>query len=326
MKKMVILAGILACTSISAQTKDAKTERPKGKAIVQVFGNFHSGFGTENDDRGFELDRSYLGYEYDFGNGLSAKAVMDIGKSKQVDDYHRIAYIKNAMVSWKRGNLTLNGGLISTTQFNFQEKFWGYRYIMKSFQDEYKFGSSADLGISAAYKFTNWLSADAIIVNGEGYKKIQVKDGLNYGLGVTLTPIKGLQIRLYGGLNESGEEGKKNITNLAAFAGYKHEKFSIGAEYNHMLNAAYADNANQYGYSVFGSVKVAKFADIYARFDDLYSNDDWNIAKDEQVAILGAQFKLGKYVKIAPNVRMSMPKADGAKNSYSTYINCYFGF
>lgn len=127
-------------------------------------------------------------------------------------------------------------------------------------------------------------------------------------------------------MNESGEEGKKNITNLAAFAGYKHEKFSIGAEYNHMLNAAYADNANQYGYSVFGSVKVAKFADIYARFDDLYSNDDWNIAKDEQVAILGAQFKLGKYVKIAPNVRMSMPKADGAKNSYSTYVNCYFGF
>ena len=326
MKKMVILAGILACTSISAQTKDAKTEKPKGKAIVQVFGNFHSGFGTENEDRGFELDRSYLGYEYDFGNGLSAKAVMDIGKSKQVDDYHRIAYIKNAMVSWKRGNLTLNGGLISTTQFNFQEKFWGYRYIMKSFQDEYKFGSSADLGISAAYKFTNWLSADAIIVNGEGYKKIQVKDGLNYGLGVTLTPIKGLQIRLYGGLNESGEGDKKNITNLAAFAGYKHEKFSIGAEYNHMLNAAYADNANQYGYSVFGSVKVAKFADIYARFDDLYSNDDWNIAKDEQVAILGAQFKLGKYVKIAPNVRMSMPKAAGAKNSYSTYVNCYFGF
>lgn len=326
MKKMVILAGILACTSINAQTKDAKTERPKGKAIVQVFGNFHTGFGTENDDRGFELGRSYLGYEYDFGNGLSAKAVMDIGKSKQVDDYHRIAYIKNAMVSWKRGNLTLNGGLISTTQFNFQEKFWGYRYIMKSFQDEYKFGSSADLGISAAYKFTNWLSADAIIVNGEGYKKIQVKDGLNYGLGVTLTPIKGLQIRLYGGLNESGEEGKKNITNLAAFAGYKHEKFSIGAEYNHMLNAAYADNANQYGYSVFGSVKVAKFADIYARYDEIYSTDDWNIAKDEQVAILGAQFKLGKYVKIAPNVRMSMPKADGAKNCYSTYINCYFGF
>ena len=326
MKTKVILAGLLACIGITAHAQDVKTEEPKGKAIVQVFGNFHTGFGAENDDRGFELERSYFGYEYNFGNGLSAKAVMDIGKSSDVWDYQRIAYIKNAMVTWKKGGLTLNGGLISTTQFNFQEKFWGYRYIMKSFQDEYKFGSSADLGISAAYKFADWVSADAIIVNGEGYKKIQKNDGLNYGLGVTLTPVKGFQIRLYGGLNESGEDNKKDIANLAAFVGYKHEKFTIGAEYNQMWNASYTDGADQNGYSIFASAKLSKIADIYARFDDLYSKNDWNIKKDECAAILGAQFKLGKYVKIAPNFRMSMPKTEGVKNGYSAYVNCYFGF
>ena len=257
MKKMVILAGLLACIGINAQAQDATTAEPKGKAIVQVFGNFHAGFGEQNNDMGFELDRSYLGYEYKLEDGLTVKGVMDIGKSKSVDDYHRIAYIKNAQVSWKKGNLTLNGGLISTTQFNFQEKFWGYRYIMKSFQDQYKFGNSADLGISVAYKFADWVSADAIIVNGEGYKKVQVNDGLNYGLGVTLTPVKGFQIRLYGGLNESGVEGKANTVNMAAFAGYKHDKFTIGAEYNHMLNASYTEGNDQFGYSVFGSVKLA---------------------------------------------------------------------
>ena len=325
MKKMVILAGMLACIGISAKAQDVKKEEPNGKAIVQVFGNFNASFENDEHSLGFVLDRSYLGYEYNLGKGLSIKGVMDVGKSSAVDDYHRIAYIKNAMISWKKGGWTLNGGLISTTQFNFQEKFWGYRYIMKSFQDQYKFGSSADLGISVAYKFADWVSADAIIVNGEGYKKIQINNGLNYGLGVTLTPIKGFQMRVYGGLNESGDKDKKNSINLAAFAGYKHEKFTIGAEYNHMWNAAYVDNANQYGYSVFGSVKLAKFADIYARFDDLYSGNDWNIAKDEQTAILGAQFKLGKYVKIAPNFRMNIPKADGANYTYAAYINCYFG-
>ena len=325
MKTKVILAGVLACIGIAAQAQDAKIEEPKGKAIVQVMCNFHTGFGAENDDRSFELDRSYFGYEYNFGNGLSAKAVMDIGKSSDVSDYQRIAYIKNAMVSWKKGGLTLNGGLISTTQFNFQEKFWGYRYIMKSFQDEYKFGSSADLGISVAYKFADWISADAIIVNGEGYKKIQKSDGFNYGLGVTLTPVKGFQIRLYGGLNESGEDGQKDVVNLAAFAGYKHERFTIGAEYNQMWNASYTEGADQNGYSIFASVKLSKIADLYARYDDLYSKNNWNIAKDESAAILGAQFKLGKYVKLAPNFRMGMPKADGAKNEYSAYINCYFG-
>ena len=327
MKTKTIIAGMmLACIGITAQAQNTKTEEPKGKAIVQVFGNFHSGFGTENDDRGFELERSYLGYEYKLSKGLSVKGVMDIGKSNDVSDYQRIAYIKNAMVSWKTSNLTLNGGLISTTQFNFQEKFWGYRYIMKSFQDQYKFGNSADLGISATYKFTNWLSADAIIVNGEGYKKIQKNDGLNYGLGTTLTPAKGLQIRLYGGVNESSEQDKKNIVNMAAFIGYKNDKFTIGAEYNKMWNASYKEGQDQYGYSVFASAKLNKKTDVYARLDDLCSKDDWNEAKDEQNTSLGAQFKLGKYVKIAPNFRMSMPKADGADNGYSAYINCYFGF
>ncbi len=325
MKTKVMLAGLIACIGISTNAQDIKTEEPKGKAIVQVFGNFHTGFGADNDNRGFELERSYLGYEYNLGKGLSIKGVMDVGRSNQVDDYHRIAYIKNAMISWKRGNLTLNGGLIPTTQFNFQEKFWGYRYIMKSFQDEYKFGSSADLGISATYRFADWISADAIIVNGEGYKKIQKNDGLNYGLGLTLTPVKGLHIRLYGGLNESSEEGKKDIVNMAAFVGYKHERFTIGAEYNQMWNASYGDNADQNGYSIFASAKISKLTDIYARYDDLNSKDDWNIEKDESAAIIGAQFKLGKYVKIAPNFRMSMPKADGAKNGYSAYVNCYFG-
>jgi hypothetical protein len=326
MKKTMIMAGLLACMGITAQAQDTKSEEPKGKAIVQVFGNFHTGFGAENNDRGFELERSYLGYEYKLGNGLSVKGVMDIGKSSDVSDYQRIAYIKNAMVSWKTGNLTLNGGLISTTQFNFQEKFWGYRYIMKSFQDQYKFGNSADLGISATYQFANWISADAIIVNGEGYKKLQKNDGLNYGLGVTLTPVKGLQIRLYGGLNESGEDSKKDVANLAAFVGYKHEKFTIGAEYNQMWNASFKDDAGQNGYSIFASAKLSQVTNLYARFDNLYSQNDWNISKDESAAILGAQFKVGKYVKIAPNFRMSMPKADGANNSYTAYINCYFGF
>ena len=325
MKTKFILAGVLACIGLTTQAQDAKPEEPKGKAIVQVFGNLNAGFSGGDASVGFDLERSYIGYEYKFGKGLSVKGVMDIGKSNDVSDYQRIAYIKNAMVSWKTGNLTLNGGLISTTQFNFQEKFWGYRYIMKSFQDMYKFGSSADLGVSASYKFADWLSADAIIVNGEGYKKIQKGNGFNYGLGATLTPVKGFQIRLYGGLNDSGESGKAGVVNMAGFIGYKNENFTLGAEYNHMLNASGKDGNDQFGYSVFGSVNLPKNVSLYARFDDLYSKDNWNIAKDEQAAIVGAQFKLGKYVKIAPNFRMNIPKASGAENKYSAYVSCYFG-
>ena len=325
MRKHVILAGLLACMGISLQAQESKPEKSKGKTIVQVFGNFNSEFDADDCKYGFELERSYLGYEYKLENGLSMKAVMDVGKSSNVDDYHRLAYIKNAMLSWKTGGLTLNGGLISTTQFNFQEKFWGYRYIMKSFQDQYKFGSSADLGISATYKFNDRISADAIIVNGEGYKKIQQNNGLNYGLGLTINPISNFYVRLYGGLNTSGEAEDKNIANIATFAGYKSDKFTMGVEYNYMQNSSFDSNADKDGYSIFASVKLSKTTELYARFDELSSKNDWNYAADESAAIVGAQFKLGKYVKIAPNFRISMPKAEGAENYCSAYISCYFG-
>ena len=325
MRKNIILACILACLCICAQAQEKKADQPKGKAIIQVFGKFNTGIDSKNNNTGFELERSYLGYEYKLENGLSIKSVLDVGKSSDVSDNNRIAFVKNAMVSWKKGKLTLNGGVIPTNQFEFQQKFWGYRYIMSSFQDVYKFGSSADLGVSAAYKFAEWISADAIVVNGEGYKKIQKNDGLNYGAGITLTPVKGFQIRVYGSINQKAEDTQANVGNLATFAGYKNSRFSIGAEYNLMTNSSYKADADQDGFSVYGTVKVGKITELYARYDDLCSKDDWNIAKEEQSTMLGAQFKLGKYVKLAPNFRVAVPKAEGSSNRYGGYISFYFG-
>lgn len=317
--RILILAAFCGCSFLSVSAQKA-SEEPKGKAIVQVFGNFHSGFGNDNDDRGFELDRSYLGYQYDLGKGLQIKGVMDIGQSDDVNDYHRIAYIKNAQISWKTGNLSLTGGLISTIQFNMQEKFWGYRYVMKSFQDLYKFGNSADLGISASYKFNDWLSADAIVVNGEGYKKIQQNDGLMYGLGTTLTPTKCLSMRVYYGMNETTESDKKNIQNLATFVGLKFERFSLGAEYNRMWNYKYANGNDYNGFSIYSNIKLNKESDLYLRYDDCSLGEQSSF-------IAGVQWKLGKYVKLSPNFRWNHQDADGGdSNHYSGYISCYFGF
>lgn len=329
MKKICLIITILCGMSfvLMAQesSKGLSFDPQKGKPIIQVFGNFHTGFGSENNDRGFELDRSYLGYQYSFSDELQVKAVMDIGQSDDVGDYQRIAYIKNAQITWTPGKWTLDGGLISTTQFKVQEKFWGYRYIMKSFQDEYKFGSSADLGISAAYQFNELISVDAIVVNGEGYKKIQQNDGLLYGIGATITPLKGLSMRLYGSVNEAADDMGDDAYNWAAFMGYQNKFFSLGVEYNILQNSGFLYKADQYGLSVYGSARLSDVVDLFARYDNLSSKDDWNIAKDEAKAMFGAQFKVCKYVKIAPNVRMIMPQIDGAKNKYSAYVSCYFG-
>ena len=286
----IVWASDTTKTVVTKEVKEIKKVEPKGKAIVSVFANFNITMRNGVSKCGFQLDRTYLGYQYSLGKGLELKAVMDIGKPSSVDDYHYVAYIKNAQVSWKHKGLTLAGGMISTTQFNMQEKFWGYRYIYKSFQDQYKFGRSADLGLMVA---------------------------------LTFMPVEGLSVRLYGGLNDATAEGKSDVYNYAAFVGYKNKRFSLGGEFAMMQNSGNIEHRNQLGCSVYGSVKAHKVVDVYARWDMLTSNNGWNVAKDEMAVIAGAQVKLGKYVKVAPNFRMTIPKDGDSK--YMAYVSCYFG-
>lgn len=322
MKKTWIAAFAFGCLALQGTAQEVSNEK-KGDAIITVFSNLHSGLGKDNDDRGFAIERAYIGYRYQLPGNVTLQAVADVGKSKDVGDYNYLAYLKNAFVQWKHQKLTLTGGMISTTQFNLQEKSWGKRYVMKSFQDEYGFGSSADLGVSAAYDFTSKLSADVIVVNGEGYKKIQNGDGLLYGAGLTARPLTGLTVRVYGGFNEASKNQESNMVNAAAFIGYKHTDFNLGVEYNYQTNASYTDGHDQQGVSAFAAARIARNVEVYGRWDYLNSKSGWN-ASEGNAGLLGADFKLGKYVKLSPNVRIKAPKADDASNSYYAYLNCSF--
>ena len=304
----LLIASIISTLGLIAQETQTQTN---GKPIIQVFGDFYADFKEEKEELGFELNRAYLGYQYELQKGLSIKAVMDIGESKQVNDYQRIAYIKNAQISWKHNNLTLNAGLISTTQFNEIEKFWGKRYVAKSFQDEYKFGHSADLGLSAAYKFGEIISIDAIITNGEGYKKLQQNNSFQYGLGATLNPTKGLFFRLYAGINDT------NTINYSFFTGYKNENFSLAGEYNIMENS-------KQGVSLYGTVQLSKNSEFYARYDMLEEREDLS-NKDYSCVRGGFQYTFNDKIKISPNIKISIPKNNNSNPEYFAFISFYFG-
>lgn len=313
-----IIALLLAASFATAQEQ-------QGNAIIQIFSNFHTGLYNYNNERGFKLERSYLGYQYKINNSLSVKAVMDIGSPNATsDDYNRLAYIKYAQVTWKTGNLIFQGGLIPNLLFNMQEKFWGYRYVMQSFQGEYKFGSSADLGISASYKITNWLSADAIIANGEGYKKLQRQDGLLYGMGVTINPIKNLTLRVYTSLNE-GVGNEANTRNLALFAGYKGEWLSIGAESNYVKGLKHIGAHDMQGTSIYATVKTCDINEIFVRYDNLSPMYDHTYSDEDEISItIGTQFKIENHILIAPNFRIINFNDANDPNKYMVYINCSF--
>ena len=327
-KKHLLTALLLAAATLPAAAADgpdasSDPNQKKGEAIITIFTNAHSGFGHANDDRGFDLERAYIGYQYSLPKGVRLKAVIDFAQLKD-QDVQRVGYVKTAEVQWKHQGLTLCAGLTSTIQFKTQESFWGKRYILKSFQDEYKFGSSADLGLTAAYRFSPVLSADVAVFNGEGYKKLQIKDGLQYGTGLTLTPARGWTVRAYASYNEAAEKSQKGITNLAAFAGYRQQEFSIGAEYNHQFNTGYTDGQDKSGTSVYATVNANRRLAFFGRWDWLTSKHHWSDSTDGMAGIVGAEFKLGNYIKLSPNFRIWDAHQSGTPSSYYAYLNASF--
>ena len=303
----------------------------KGEAVITIFSDFHSGFGSSNKDRGFGLERAYIGYGYKLPQDLEIKAVMDFGISDDVNDSHRIGFIKNAFLRWKSGELTLSGGMISTTQFKFQESFWGKRYVMKSFQDEYGFGSSADLAVSAEYKVNRFISLDGIVANGEGYKQVQVDDGLLYGVGLTAGYFKGFVFRAYASYNEAADGVKTDVevwyrgeVNLACFAGFRNKIVSVGAEYNVMMNSGFVNDADRSGTSVYATVNLNDNIGLYGRLDYLSSKESWDKISEGMAGIVGLELKFGKYIKLSPNFRIWKPSDNSIKNQAYFYMNASF--
>ena len=64
-------------------------------------------------------------------------------------------------------------GIIDILHFAMQEKYWAHRYIDKSFNDRYSLGIKPILGAQVIYNWTDWLSTDFTLMNGEGYTKFR---------------------------------------------------------------------------------------------------------------------------------------------------------
>lgn len=323
MKRKVLLTFAMLGMALIGMSQTSEEFTPSGKPFVKIFSNVHSTITDGETATAFELSRLYLGYEYFFSPNFSAKANFDVGDpGSDNNKLHMTAYVKNAYVAYKNGGLTVNFGLIGTTAFGTQEKFWGNRYVEKSFQDKFGFNASADLGASVAYKFCKEFSADVILVNGEGYKNLQSDSAMRVGFGATINPVKKVTARAY------YDFINKDVTEstLGLFAGYQADNFSIGAEYNKKYNSKFVDGQDQDGVSAYAAYKTSKKVKLFARFDQLNSNNDWNMSKDGQLYIAGLEYAPVKGVKVAPNFSGWSP-ADSSKPFQSTlFLNCEIKF
>ncbi len=334
---LTIFVTIISAISMYAQENEQTKEfEPSGKPFVTVYSNAHITSYDGKTNYAFDVTRAYLGYGYKFSENFSGKLNIDVGAPEvSIGDslegetsLQLTAYLKAASLTYKKDKLSVDFGLIGLKQFKTQEGIWGHRYLFKSFMDENKFGSSADIGISVSYKFIDMLSADITIMNGEGYKTLQADSIFKYGIGITGKPIEGLVVRVYYDMM-----GKDNVqSTIATFVGYETEKINAGVEYNVQSNNKMKDGYDFSGLSIYGSYQATEKIQGFARFDNLSSvtlsgaDDAWNIKKDGHVIIAGVELSPVKGVKIAPNYQGWLPSKSGAKSVSGFYINVELKF
>ena len=161
--------------------------------------------------------------------------------------------------------------------------------MFKSFQDEYKFGASADLGFNSEITLSSKLTMNVFFLNGEGYKNVQDNDGnIRQGISLFYSLPKGFETRVY--FDTHASEDASAINNASIFLGHKGDSGRFGLEYNSLVNArnykSSADGYNRDGFSIYGSKKLSNNYELFARYDQISSNilsgesNAWNYNND----------------------------------------------
>jgi hypothetical protein len=351
MKKIcfILIAALIVGNYLSAQEGEVKDFKPSGKATGKVFWNYNFNLSEGVKSRNsFELKRTYLGYKYKFSETISAKIVLDGSKESDASDF--TVFAKNAQLDWKvTDNIKLTGGLMGTKQFDTQEKFRGYRYIIKSLQDEVGFGASADLGINGEFVLNDIFKVNLFAFNGEGYTKMQDKSGsIKLGGNVIVNPADGFTLKAYYDIygndytikasdaSDSVIYDTASISTIAFFAGYKSEKFRIGAEYNIQLNGVkytqVAQDFNMTGLALYGTYIFNPKFEVFAQWMNVQLDgpaqnpNNISSSKTGDIILAGIQHSPVKGVNMALTYKSFIPNIVGGNSKSLLYLNFEFYF
>ena len=322
MKKTILLF-------ISALTISSFTNAQEGKPSVKIFSNFNYDISAAEDPnenqpfKEFEIKRAYLGYSYKIDEKFSTKITFDIGSNSGGSQY--TAFLKIASLKWiPSSNLSVNFGMVGTKNFKFMEKTWGRRYIEKSALDKYKWANSADVGVTADYKINKYISVDAQILNGEGYKKTQASNGLfRGGLGLNILIMDNMSARIHQDISprSSYDDSSAAQTITSAAIAYSSNTLTIGAEMDIMENTNNIIDHKQELYSIYGSYKISDYYTVFGRYDNAEET-----SHSGSYTIYGIERKMTKGVTIALNAQTWTETPEESEGETTLFLNLEYKF
>jgi hypothetical protein len=323
---------VLVFTFLFIKAGYSQSIEPTGKPITEIFTDFHLNLNDTSGHTGFSINRAYFGYQFNPDDKFSGKIILNICSPEDLAPGsipHRYSFFREASLSWSDGELSVTGGITGTRMFQFQQTFWGKRYVANTYQSLNGYGLVADLGVVVEYKFNDIVTADYTLMNGEGYSEIQLDNSLKNSLGMTITPNSNVAIRLYTDIiRKNGIWQQLAI----AFVGFKNDRLTIGGEISFKSNTDLIKGHHLYGLSTTGGVNLTKKTEFFMRYDYAASvrvpGDvlPWNNMKDGSLLIGGIQFTLSPNVKIAVDYQGNYPYEVASGKAGLLYVNALFKF
>lgn len=352
--KSILVTLLLLTVATLGFAQSDSTFKPQGKVVVQVINRTLYQTDGTSGQYGMYINRAHVGYSYQFAPKWSGTVILDAGRptvfgnltvkdangnllpvtsSYQAGSYFTMGLKFSYLEYRPTTNLKLQAGGILQNHYITQEKFWGYRYVLETFQDRYFGTPSGDLGFIGYYAPLKWLSVDAALTNGEGFRFNQDQQGkVKFAGGVDIKPMKGWINRLYYDNSASSDPTKPATQQLLSiFSGYRlPNAFRIGAEYNYHFNQGNMTNENLYGVSVYGSWEASSRFEVFARYDNLQSNTlsgsstPWHLASDGQAYITGVHFIPVKNVALSLSYQGWQPADNSAKYKSTLALSTEF--
>lgn len=323
---------LLLFSGILYQSLNSQTIISNGKPIAEIFTDFHYILDDTSKRIGFDLNRAHLGYNFIPGGNFSSTIIINVGSPIDLAEGSvpkRYAYFREASICYNDDKLTINFGIVNTRIFDFQQRFWGKRYLGPEFQAAYGYGSVADLGVVLDYKINDIFKVDLSVLNGEGYTNIQIDNSLRTAIGLLITTPSKMSVRLYGDIMRPAGVTQ---TTLIAFAGFKNEKFSFGGEASYKSNLDLTKGHNAWGLSATSSYSLNEKSELFVRYDYTASvivpgeEFQWAFNKDGSYLIAGLQHNLSNNLKMALNYRKTFPYSTDKLSTDAFYLNAMFRF
>ena len=168
-------------------------------------------------------------------------------------------------------DIKLQFGAAGTAYVGMYDKFWGHRWLAKSFTDQEKILDSADLGVHASGAHADGLvSWGAAVVNGAGYGNPEDDASKAAQARLTVDPLKSggemsLPFTVFASKDVYTFEDEEGTTTLVGSVGFDHDVVTVWGEYVTTDDG----DINGAGLSATLVGKVKDVANVVVRYDSL---------------------------------------------------------